>query len=193
MITDISQVKHSFFRTEARDNGSLSLTAIGATIDHGDASDITNFVIAYLDDITEVDPINAPGVTMQMLLVGGEMEWTSEGIITLLLTDEVDSPLKQAVLQQFLTLSMISGRFRPDEGTQVHIYANAGTGALAANPQCPALWWDALDAGAIANLPDSEWNTTYAPAGGAPWDATEALFIEWVTRYSGGEFVPMMS
>ena len=192
MIEDISQVQRSFFRTEARDNGTLTLTAIGATIDHGDASDITDFVITYLDDTTEVDPINAPGVTMQMLLVGGEMEWTSEGIITLLLADTTDSPLKQAVLQQFLTLSMISGRFRPDEGTQVHIYADAGTGALAANPQCPALWWAALDAGALDNPADSEWNTTYAPGAGGVWTATEALFVEWVTRYSGGEFVPMM-
>jgi len=193
MIDDISQVQRSFFRTEARDNGSLTLTAIGATIDHGDASDITDFVMTYLDDTSEVDPINAPGITMQMLLAGGEMEWTSEGIITLLLTDIADNPLKQAVLQQFLTLSMISGRFRPDEQTQVHIYADATTGALAANPQCPALWWEALDAGSLPVLADSEWNTTYAPAGGAPWDATEALFVEWVTRYSGGEFIPMMT
>jgi hypothetical protein len=193
MIEDIGQVDHSFFRTEARDNGSLTLTAIGATIDHGDAEDITGFVMAYLDDETEVDPINAPGVTMQMLLVGGEMEWTSEGIITLLLTDDADNPLKQAVLQQFLTLSMISGRFRPDEDTQKHIYADATTGDAAANPTCPALWWDALDAAVLSVLADSEWNTTYAPGGGAPWTASEAHFIEWVTRYSGGEFIPMMS
>lgn len=187
MTVDISQVKHSFFRSEARDNGSLTLTAIGATIDHGDASDITDFVIAYLDDTTEIDPINAPGVTMQSLLAGGEMEWSSEGIITLLLADETDNALKQAVLQQFLTLSMISGRFRPDEDTQKHIYADATTGALAANPSCPALWWDAIDASGA-----SEWLTTFAPAGGAPWTSSEAHFVEWVTRYSGGEFISMM-
>jgi len=191
-MSEISQIDHSFFRTVARNNGSLSITAIGATIDHGDAEDITSFVLSYLDDEMEVNPTLAPGVTMQMLLAGGEMEWTSEGIITLLLTDDADNPLKQAVLQQFLTLSMISGRFRVDEGTQVHIYADATTGDSAANPQCPALWWDALDAGDLADPSASEWNTTYAPAGGGVWDADEALFIEWVTRYSGGEFIPMM-
>ena len=193
MIDDIGQVQRSFFRTEARDNGSLTLTAIGATIDHGDSSDITDFVIAYLDDETEVNPIAAPGVTMQMLLEGGEMEWTSEGIITLLLTDAGDNPLKQAVLQQFLTLSMISGRFRVEEATQKHIYADPATGDAAANPMCPTLWWDALDAGDLDNPAASDWNTTFAPAGGGVWDATEALFGEWVTRYAGGEFVPMMT
>jgi len=192
-MSEITAVDHSFLKIVARANGSLCLAEIGATTDHGDANDITTFVITYLDDETEVNPVAAPGVTMQNLLEGGEMEWTSEGIITLLLQDADDNPLKQAVMQQFLTLSMISGRFRVDEGTQKRIYADATTGDAAATPQCPALWWEALDAGDLDNPADSQWNTTFAPAGGGVWDADPALFGEWVTRYAGGEFIPMMT
>lgn len=123
MPTEISTVDKSFFRTIARSNGTLSMTAIGATLDHGDESDITDFVVAYMADETEVDPVNAPGVTIQMLLAGGEMEWTSEGIITLLLQDESDDPLKQSLLRQFFQLAMISGRFRPLASVQEMVFA----------------------------------------------------------------------
>jgi len=123
MIIEINKVDKSFFRTVARSNGTLSMTAIGATLDHGDASDITDFVVAYMADTTEIDPVNAPGVTVQAVLAGGEMEWTSSGIITLLLQDAADAPLTQALLKQFFQLSMISGRFRPAPSIQAIVFA----------------------------------------------------------------------
>jgi len=298
-MAEITYVEHSFFRTVARDNGTVTLTAIGATTDHGDASDITDFVLTYLDDLTEL----VPGVTMQSLVAGGEMEWSSDGIITLLLMDETDNPLKQAVLQEFLKLSTISGRFRPTEGMQAKFFAYAtdvthvvdvtvdatggswdltvddgttsetavlnatddaatvqaavealshvgagnvavsggpgddgGTtpysvsidpGDIAATPTItvadnggtpltggastvdvavttqgrrhgelpspspivPPLWWHALDYSDPADHPTSPWVTTHAPAGGGPWVASEAHFVEFLTRMAGGEFV----
>ena len=60
MTAEISTIDKSFFRTIARANGTLSMTAIGATLDHGDESDITDFVVAYMADETEIDPVNAP-------------------------------------------------------------------------------------------------------------------------------------
>ena len=51
------------------------------------------------------------------------MEWTSEGVITLLLQDEADNPLKQSLLRQFFQLAMISGRFRPLATVQAMVFA----------------------------------------------------------------------
>lgn len=135
MPTDeILSLDRSYFRVVARANGTLQVTAIAATIDHGDESDITTFVETQMNN-----PAVAP------ILQGGEMRWESSGIIALLLTDPTDQ--KQALMLDFLFMAMISGRFRPTEGTQKLIWADAATGVQPAFPPVPGGWWVELDAG----------------------------------------------
>jgi hypothetical protein len=148
----------------------MIVVEVGATIDYSDEAAITDFITTYLRDETEVDPINAPGVTMQQLLQGGEMHWTAAGIITLRLLDETDQ--KQPVMQQFLLLAMISGRFRVEEETQRHIFANAATGDLYPTAKIPTAWWDALDGKPPWNAPPM------LPPSGGVWIPEK--FLEWV-------------
>jgi hypothetical protein len=131
---EILRLDRSYFRVMARANGTLQVTAIAATIDHGDESDITAFVESQMND-----PAVAP------ILQGGEMRWEASGIVALLLTDPEDQ--RQPLMRDFLFLAMISGRFRPTEGCQKLIWADAATGAKPEFPPVPEQWWVELDAG----------------------------------------------
>jgi len=174
----VELIERSYFKTEARDNGSLVIQEIGATVDHGDDSDIIDFVVTYLTDLTVLSA-GPPPVTMQSLLAGGQMTWTSDGVVVLILQDLDDDPLKQIVMRTFLTLAMISGRFRPDQATQQHIFADRDTGALAAidgGLVVPADWWQALDG-------EAPWDAVpFLPASGEPWQPED--FLEWVALVS---------
>jgi len=131
---EILYLDRSYFRVVARANGTLQITAIAATIDHGDEGDITSFVESQMNN-----PAIAP------LLQGGEMRWESSGIIALLLTDPNDQ--KQPLMRDFLFLAMLSGRFRPTEGSQKLIWADPQTGVKPQLPVVPEQWWQELDAG----------------------------------------------
>jgi len=133
-MDEIVTLNRSYFRVMARNNGSLQITAIGATIDHGDEGDITNFVEMHLSD-----PVIAP------IMQGGEMRWEATGIVALLLTDNADA--RQALMRDFLFMAMLSGRFRPSEGTQRLMWADPETGTQPPFPPVPAQWWAELDAG----------------------------------------------
>lgn len=131
---EILLLDRSYFRVVARGNGTLQITAIAATIDHGDESDITSFVETQMNN-----PAVAP------ILQGGEMRWESSGIIALLLTDPTDQ--KQSLMQTFLFMAMVSGRFRPTEGSQKLMWADPATGVQPQHPPVPEEWWVELDAG----------------------------------------------
>jgi len=133
-MDEIIALNRSYFRVMARANGTMTITAIAATIDHGDESDITSFVESQMNN-----PAVAP------ILQGGEMRWESSGIIALLLTDPTDQ--KQVLMRDFLFMAMISGRFRPTGGSQKLMWADAATGVQPAFPLVPEAWWDELDAG----------------------------------------------
>lgn len=133
-VDEIAGLNRSYFRVVARGNGTLQIVAIAATIDHGDEHDITGFVESQMNN-----PAVAP------ILRGGEMRWESSGIIALLLTDEEDQ--KQPLMRDFLFLAMISGRFRPTEGTQKLVWADPVTGQQPQYPPVPEDWWVELDAG----------------------------------------------
>lgn len=171
MTQEISQVNESYFETVARNDGTLIITEIGATIDHGDEDDITTFVTAYMNDLTEI----APGITVQSLLQGGRMRQTSRGIITLQLTDDIDA--KQDLMRTFMTLAMVSGRFRVQENLQVMMFPDPVDQSYpATNPTVPVAWWDALD-----GLPP--WDAApMLPAAGAPWNPED--FPEWIALVS---------
>lgn len=171
MGQEISKVIESYYDTEARGNGTMFLTEIGATIDHGDESDITTFVSQYMADETEI----APGVSIQSLLAGGRLHQTSRGIITLQLTDPTDDALKQVLMQTFMQLAMISGRFRVQESLQILMLPDPVDQSLpATNPTVPAVWWDALDGVA-------PWDAQL-PVSGLPWQPED--FGEWVATYA---------
>lgn len=133
-VTEIVTLNRSYFRVIARNNGTLQITAIAATIDHGDELDITGFVETQMNN-----PAIAP------VLQGGEMRWEASGIVAMLLTDPDDNPIKQALLRNFLFMTMLSGRFRPSAGIQGLIWADVVTGVQPPYPQVPNEWWDALD------------------------------------------------
>ena len=139
MSDEILTLNRSYFRVVARANGTMQITAIAATIDHGDESDITSFVESQMNN-----PAVAP------ILQGGEMRWESTGIIALLLTDPTD--VKQVLMRDFLFMAMLSGRFRPTEGSQKLMWADAATGAQPAFPPVPEAWWVELDAGTAPTM-----------------------------------------
>lgn len=127
-------LKQSTFLTRPRPNGSLRIYLIGVSIDHGDSSAITDFVNTQL-----ANPAVAP------MLEQGLMRWDTDGVVSLVMVDEDDT--KQPLMQGFLFMSMISGRFRPEEQVQRRIWADPATGALAPFPQVPQSWWDQEDDG----------------------------------------------
>jgi len=140
-VTEIVTLNRSYFRVIARANGTLQITAVAATIDHGDESDITSFVETQMNN-----PQIAP------ILQGGEMRWEASGIVAMLLMDPNDNPIKQTLLRNFLFMTMLSGRFRPSSGIQKLIWADAESGEQPPYPQVPEEWWDALDSD---SAPDS--------------------------------------
>lgn len=96
----------SSFKLRARGDGTLAVTRITATLDHGDSTDITKFITAHASD---------PAIA------GGEAEWRSDGIITLVLVDDDDT--NQATMRGFLYLSLLSGRFQVPASVQALIFA----------------------------------------------------------------------
>jgi len=171
MPQELSAVNESYYETVARTNGTLSIVEIGATIDHGDEDDITGFVTEYMNDLTEI----APGITVQSLLAGGRMRQTSRGIITLQLTDEPD--VKQGLMQTFMILAMVSGRFRVDPLLQVMMFPDPLDASYpATNPTVPEAWWSALDG-------EAPWDAVpFLPASGLPWQPED--FPEWIALIS---------
>ena len=121
------ELNESTFLTTPRSDGSLSIYLIGVSIDHGAQSAITGFVNSQLSN-----PVVAA------MLVGGRMRWDTDGVVSLLLLDEDDT--KQALMRDFLFLSMVTGRFQPEEEIQRRIWATDGI--LAPFPQVPQAWWD---------------------------------------------------
>ena len=164
-------VDQSYYETEARADGTLSIIEICAFIDHGDAGDITDFVSTYMADTTEI----APGVTVQSLLQGSRKRQTAEGILTIQLTDDGDS--RQVLMRTFMTLAMMSGRFRPPEELQILMFPDPLDASYpATNPAVPAAWWQALDG-------VSPWDAApMLPADGEPWEPDD--FAEWVALVS---------
>ena len=175
MAQEISNVNESYYDNLARDDGTLRIVEVGATIDHGDEDDITNFVEAYMADLTEV----APGITIQSLLAGGRMRQTSAGIITLQLVeeDETEDAAKQGLMRTFMVLAMVSGRFRIKEGLQKMMFPDPLDQSYpATNPTVPTAWWDALDGVA-------PWDASpMLPASGNPWQPED--FPEWIALIS---------
>lgn len=147
MTMTVHTVTRSEFYVKKRATASFQVTAIAATIDHGDESDITDFVESQANDPT-VGPI----------LAGGEMRWEAGGIIALLLTDPDDT--KQVLMRNFLFMAMLTGRFRPSEGTQKLIWADPATGDQPAFPTVPEEWWQELDAGTAP--PAEQYGTWFA-------------------------------
>lgn len=148
----------SFFWCKARDNGTLRIVAIGATIDHGDESDITAFVQSQM-----ANPVVAP------MLVNSDLLWTSSDIISLLIQDPDD--VLQPFMRGFLFMAMISGRFRPDHETQALIWADPVTGEKPLFPQVPEQWWVEQDARKETGDPDPDY---------AAW------YTAWLTAVLGG-------
>lgn len=95
----------SYFTLRARGDGTLAVTKIVATLDHGDASDITSFITAHASE---------PAIA------GGTAEWRADGIVTLTL-DDVDE-LRQPVMLGFLFMSLMSGRFEVPVKVQALIF-----------------------------------------------------------------------
>lgn len=95
----------SSFKLRARGDGTLAITQIVATLDHGDASDITSFITEHADE---------PAIA------GGMADWYSDGIVTLTLEDDDDS--RQATMQGFLYLALLSGRFEVPPEVQALIF-----------------------------------------------------------------------
>ena len=95
----------SSFKLKARGDGTLSITHITATLDHGDESDITSFIVDHADE---------PAIA------GGTAEWRSDGAITLVLADLDDT--NQATMRGFLYLSLLSGRFSVPANVQALIF-----------------------------------------------------------------------
>jgi len=95
----------SSFKLRARGDGTLAITQIVASLDHGDESDITSFI---------TDHANEPAIT------GGVADWFSDGIVVLTLDDANDQ--RQPVMQGFLYLSLLSGRFSVPPEVQALIF-----------------------------------------------------------------------
>ena len=95
----------SRFSLKARGDGTLAITEIVATLDHGDESDITSFIVAHASE---------PAIA------GGTAEWRSDGIVTLTLSDATDT--NQATMQGFLFLALMSGRFQVPADVQALIF-----------------------------------------------------------------------
>jgi hypothetical protein len=98
-------IGESSFRLKARGDGTLSIVEITATIDHGDESDITSFIADHASD---------PSVA------GGLCDWHSDGIITLVLSDDADT--NQVTMRGFLYLALLSGRFQVPANIQALIF-----------------------------------------------------------------------
>lgn len=95
----------SSFKLRARGDGTLSITQIVATLDHGSADDITTFITEHADE---------PAIA------GGIADWYSDGIVVLTLEDPDDS--KQPVMQGFLFMALMSGRFDVPPEVQALIF-----------------------------------------------------------------------
>jgi hypothetical protein len=96
---------NSSFRLRARGDGTLAVVEIVATLDHGDESDITSFIVAH---------------AAEPAIAGGECEWRSDGVIVLKLVDPADT--NQATMLGFLYLALLSGRFDVPADVQALIF-----------------------------------------------------------------------
>lgn len=95
----------SFFRLKARGDGTLAVTKIVATLDYGTENDITSFIAEHADE---------PAIA------GGQADWQASGLITLTLDDPDEK--RQQVMQGFLYLCMMSGRFTVTPNVQALIF-----------------------------------------------------------------------
>lgn len=96
---------NSYFVLRARGDGTLAVQKIVAALDYGREEDITNFIKDHADE---------PAIA------GGIADWQANGIITLTLEDDDDS--KQATMQGFLFLAIMSGRFEVPADVQALIF-----------------------------------------------------------------------
>lgn len=95
----------SYFRLRARGDGTMAVTKIVATLDHGDETDITSFITHHASE---------PAIA------GGTADWRADGIITLTLDD--DGEVRQPVMLGFLYLALLSGRFEVPVEVQALIF-----------------------------------------------------------------------
>lgn len=96
---------HSYFLLRARGDGTLAVVKIVATLDHGDVSDLTTFIVEH---------------AAEPYVAGATCEWRADGVVTLELDDLAEE--HQDAMLGFLYLALLSGRFRMPEDVQALIF-----------------------------------------------------------------------